>query len=58
MFAYRSNDRSNAYNAYAQAPGATAVRSRGRVTGFDGAIEADPDPNIQFQLHREAQEGW
>jgi hypothetical protein len=58
MFAYRSNNRSNAYNAYAQAPGSTTMRSPSRVVGFDGAIKDDPDLNIVFQLHREAQEGW
>ncbi len=58
-FAYHQSfaaDRS-ARGAYAQAPGAMDLRTS-RIVGFDGAVEGDADPNIAFQLHREAQEGW
>jgi hypothetical protein len=55
-FAYGANDSS--YGAYAQATGSAAIRSPHTLKGFDGTIEGDPDLNIVFQLHREAEEGW
>jgi hypothetical protein len=44
----------NAFGAYAQVPhgGRTIVGSFARHGGA-----GDPDPNIQFQLHREAEQG-
>jgi hypothetical protein len=51
-----ANDSS--YGAYAQATGSAAIRSPHTLKGFDGTIEGDPDLNIVFQLHREAEEGW
>jgi hypothetical protein len=57
-FAYAPTDRSSANSAYAQETGSVATRPPHRVTGFNGAIKGDPDPNIAFQLHRDAQEGW
>ena len=56
-FAYRTNDRGGGYGAFAQVTGSVATGSPDRIIGFDGAIEGDPDPNIRFQLRREAQEG-
>jgi hypothetical protein len=56
-FAYAASDRSSANSAYAQEIDSIVTRSPRRMTRFDGAIEGDPDPNIAFQLHREAQEG-
>ncbi|HEY1473992.1 MAG TPA: hypothetical protein VGF53_07915 [Pseudolabrys sp.] len=44
--------------AYALATGPVTARSPRAIIGFDGAVENDPDPNIRFQLRREAQEGW
>jgi hypothetical protein len=57
-FAYAPADRSSANSAYAQETGSVATRSPHSMTGFGGAIVDDPDPNIRFQLRREAQEGW
>jgi len=48
----------DANSAYAQATGSIGMRSQHGLVGFDSAVEGDPDPNIAFQLHREAQEGW
>jgi opacity protein-like surface antigen len=49
---------SSAFDAYARAhdntPGAFA---RGGVVREDGAVARDPDPRIQLQLDREAEEG-
>jgi hypothetical protein len=45
------------------APGALRSNARatapiaGAVVMQDGSIAADPDPNIRFQLNREAEEG-
>ena len=57
-FAYAPTDRSSAISAYAQETGSVAMSSPRDVVRFDGAIGGDPDPNIRFQLRREAQEGW
>ena len=48
-FAARRHE-STARNSYAQ-----DVAGSGRVRGYSAG--SDPDPNIQFQLNREAQEG-
>jgi hypothetical protein len=50
------------YHAYAPGPYHGMLGAYGPVEGGtvmpDGAIARDPDPNIQFQLNREAEEGW
>jgi hypothetical protein len=50
----------SAYDAFASVPdnglGASARVNHGSVMP-DGAAARDPDPNIQFQLNREAEEG-
>jgi hypothetical protein len=50
----------NALEAHARAPhnGVNAFAREDRGVVFqDGAVETDPDPNIRFQLNREAEEG-
>jgi hypothetical protein len=47
-----------ARNAYARSvPGAAAFQSWNLYNEQGNAVRTDPDPNIQFQLHRESLQG-
>jgi len=57
-FAYAPQANHGGFSAYAQdTTGSIASRPARRMHG-SRAIGADPDPNIQFELNREVQEGY